>query len=81
MTTDNEPNDRGTCKVQAIVNELADAGITTSLCFGQCGKLGKLWSVDVLRGVCQTFPKPFGADSLLQAVEIAKKECQDRGWV
>ena len=66
--------------IQRIADELADAGILVDFCYGRCGKGGKLWTVDVLRGY-QFFDKPFSALTLLQAARIAHKECKDRGWL
>ncbi len=66
--------------VQAIVEALAASGITTSFVFGTARGLGAIWSVDVLTADGRSFDRPYGARSLRQAAEIARHECDVRGW-
>lgn len=66
--------------VQETVERLAWSGIMTSFCFGLCGGLGRLWTVDVLTDAGKSFERPYGAHTLRQAAEIALHECEKRGW-
>lgn len=61
--------------------ELGKRGVTVSICFGHCGDMGFLYSVDALGPNGQTFDKPFAAESLEQAMHIAEKESNERGWI
>ena len=61
--------------------QLGKCGVTVSICFGKCGDMGMLYSVDALGPDGQTFDKPFGAETLGQAMHIAEKESFERGWV
>ena len=78
-TTD---DDDGNVRIELIkedpihqrLDALAQTGLTISLCFGECGDLGRLWSVDVLTPKHQSFPKRFAAETLELAVAIAETE-------
>lgn len=59
---------------------LGRAGFTVSICYGPCGTRGHLFSVYVLTPDFRSFDKPFLAQSLDQAIEIAEKEIKERGW-
>jgi len=60
--------------------ELGKRGVTVSICFGRCGDMGMLYSVDALGPDGQTFDGPFGAETLEQAIHIAEKESLERAW-
>lgn len=60
---------------------LGELGVTVSICFGECGNLAKLYSVDALGPSGETFDKPFAAETLEQAMHIAEKEATERGWI
>ena len=69
-------------KVQALADELAAHGIVVTFCFGLCGKCqDPIWSVDVLTQDGRSFDRPYGAHTLTQAAEIARQECEQRGWL
>lgn len=67
--------------VQARLDSLADSGITVSLAYGKSPRLGRIWSVTCLSRQSEQFSKPYAAESLFQAVQIAQKECEERGWL
>lgn len=56
-------------------------GFTVSVCFGPCGNLGLLYSVNVLCRNGDQFDEPYGAESFEKALWIAEKEIKDRGWI
>lgn len=47
---------------------------TISICYGPCGDCGLLYSVDILSPTGNVFENPIGANSFIQAIEIAEKE-------
>lgn len=69
-------------EAQKIVEELAESGICTSICFGplQGEKGNGFWSVEVTTARCEMFPHPFRANSIRQTAWIARNECEKRGW-
>lgn len=67
--------------VQDIVEELARSGITTSFVYGPSFGHGTIWSVDALTKSGFLFEKPYAALDIAQAAEIAKRECELRGWL
>src|ERR1044072_1944077 len=76
------PSVNDLAQVQAVADELAHHGIVVSFVFGPCGQSQELlWSVDVLTRDRQTFDRPFAARTLMQAAEIARFECFQRGWL
>jgi hypothetical protein len=69
-------------ELQAKLNRLAALGVTVSFVHGHCGYLKRVcWSVDVLTLRGQSFFSPFAANSLEHCLEIAVKECIERGWL
>ena len=52
-----------------------------SFVYGPCGREGVWWSVNVLTTSGDMFEKPYLANSLEHAVEIAIKECKERNWL
>jgi hypothetical protein len=69
--------------VQSIVAELTKFGIITQFCYGPSTfeKSSELiWSVTCMNRTWDNFEKPFAANSLRQAAEIARLECEARGW-
>lgn len=68
--------------VETWLAELVEAGLVVSLAYGNCGQLGVMWSVDVLNTkTAETFDKPYGANNLRHACEIAVIESRERGWI
>ena len=59
---------------------LAEAGLTVSICYGR-SKDRLIFSVDVMSRIGEIFSKPFAAETLEQAIEIAEKESYQRGWI
>lgn len=66
--------------VQFIVQELAAFGIVTSFVYGPVKNSDILWSVTCMNAMGEQFDRPFAANSLRQAAEIARLECEKRGW-
>lgn len=69
--------------VHRRLKRLSMAGITVSIV---CGKplfvdnVDYFYSVNVLTKDLDEFEKPFACHTILQAIEIAEKECKERGW-
>jgi len=63
-----------TADIHARLDLLAEAGLTVSICYGESGDHGRIYSVDVLTPELRSFHAPFGAETLEQAIEIAEIE-------
>ncbi len=84
MATENQTQSEPQVRSSELVRRwerLGELGVTVSICFGECGNLGKLYSVDALGPSGETFVKPFAAETLEQAMHIAEKEATERGWI
>lgn len=73
-------DDRSLLSIQENVELFAKQGLTISFAYGPCGDKGVFWSVDVLTPEGNMFDKPFLANSLEHAVQIAFAECIARQW-
>lgn len=61
---------------------LGEAGITVSICCGPSGDHAFCWSVDALAPNRRAaFERPYAANSLQHAIEIAVTEVTRRGWI
>jgi len=70
-----------TSEQQKQLDRLVAAGLVVSFAYGQCGKRGVSWSVDVLNlNTAEGFDSPYAADTFSQAIEIAVVESAVRGW-
>lgn len=63
------------------LEKLGSFGLIVSICYGSCGNMGLMYSVDVMCQDGQSFEKPFVADTFIQCIEIAEKESSERGWI
>ena len=63
-----------TADIHRRLDMLADRGLTVSICYGESGDHGRIYSVDVLTPELRSFTAPFGAETLEQAIEIAELE-------
>lgn len=64
-----------TCsEIHARLDALAELGLSVSVCYGESGGRGRVYSVDVLTPDFRSFPKPFAAKTLEQAIWIAEIE-------
>ncbi len=61
-------------EIHARLDALAELGLQVSICYGKSGELGRMYSVDVLTPDLRSFPRPFGAKTLEQAIWIAEIE-------
>lgn len=68
-------------EIQNKFDRLARNGITISICYGPGPDQGFYWSVNVLTQEYQEFHRPFAANSLEHCLDIAIKECLERGWL
>lgn len=64
-----------------VIEKLGVHGLLVSICYGPTGPDRRImWTVTVLTPLGQSFDSPFAAKSLRQAAEIARLECEKRGW-
>ena len=61
------------------LDRLDQAGLILSCVYGKSGGNKACWSVQVWSATKEIFDKPFAADSLVQCIDIAIKECEERG--
>ena len=61
-------------EIHTRLDALADLGLQVSVCYGESGERGRNYSVDVLTPDLRSFPEPFAAKSLEQAIWIAEIE-------
>lgn len=61
-------------EIHTRLDALADLGLQVSICYGESGDRGRFYSVNVLTRDLRTFPEPFAAKSLEQAIWIAEIE-------
>ncbi len=61
-------------EIHTRLEALADLGLQVSICYGASGDRGRFYSVNVLTRDLRSFPQPFGAKSLEQAIWIAEIE-------
>lgn len=60
---------------------LGDAGLMVSICYGRFPSGRLQFSVNVLSAQGESFSRPYAAESLEQAVDIAEIETRKRGWL
>jgi hypothetical protein len=67
---------------------LAKSGVTVSIVYGRDGIASHrfpdgefCFSVDAMSSTGESFPRPFAAETLNQAIEIAEIEARARGWI
>lgn len=61
-------------ELHARLDALAELGLTVSVVYGKSGERGRMYSVDVLTPDFRSFPQPFAAKTLEQAIWIAEIE-------
>ena len=61
-------------EIHTRLDALADLGLQVSFCYGESGDHGRFYSVDVLTNDLRSFPQPFAAKTLEQAIWIAEIE-------
>ena len=61
-------------EIHTRLDAMADLGLMVSVCYGDSGKRGRIYTVDVLTPDLRSFPQPFGAQTLEQAIWIAEIE-------
>jgi len=68
-------------KLEPMLGQLAEAGVTVSFAYGRIPDGRIAWSVDVLSPDGESFYRPCMARSISHAIDIAFDECVRRGWV
>lgn len=61
-------------EIHTRFDALAELGLLVSVCYGESGGRGRIYSVDVLTPDFRSFPRPFEAKTLEQAIWIAEIE-------
>ena len=61
-------------EIHTRLDALADLGLQVSVVYGESGDHGRFYSVDVLTKDLRSFPQPFAAETLEQAIWIVEIE-------